>query len=126
MAALLLGLLVFGRSEYLDAYDSTGQIFLALALAGYSGLIAASSISPASRARAIPHAGAEDIEMKMQSSSASCFRPAHGMGRFPAVCRKRLEAEKPSTQPLDRHRNRRPLRQYPARPGRGAEPALLA
>lgn len=40
MAALLLGLLVFGRSEYLDAYDSTGgQVFLAVALGGYAALI---------------------------------------------------------------------------------------
>jgi hypothetical protein len=40
MAALVLGLLVFGRSEYLDAYDSTGgQIFLALALGAYAALI---------------------------------------------------------------------------------------
>lgn len=40
MAGLLMGLLVFGRSEYLDAYDSTGgQIFLAAALTGYAALI---------------------------------------------------------------------------------------
>jgi hypothetical protein len=40
MGGLVLGLLVFGRSEYLDAYDSTGgQIFLAAALAGYAALI---------------------------------------------------------------------------------------
>lgn len=40
MAGLLLGLLVFGRSEYLDAYDSAaGQLFLAFALAGYTALI---------------------------------------------------------------------------------------
>jgi hypothetical protein len=40
MGALVIGLLVFGRSEYLDAYDTTrGQIFLGIALAGYAGLI---------------------------------------------------------------------------------------
>lgn len=40
MAALVLALLVFGRTEYLDAYDSAGgQLFLGLALAGYAGLI---------------------------------------------------------------------------------------
>lgn len=40
MAALVVLLLVFGRSEYLAAYDTTGgQIFLGLALAGYVGLI---------------------------------------------------------------------------------------
>ena len=40
MGALVVGLLVFGRSEYLDAYDTVGgQVFLGLALAGYVGLI---------------------------------------------------------------------------------------
>ena len=40
MGALVIGLLVFGRSEYLDAYDTTGgQLFLGVALAGYAGLI---------------------------------------------------------------------------------------
>ncbi len=40
MAFLLIGLLVFGRSEYLDAYDSTvGQIFLGVCLAVYAALI---------------------------------------------------------------------------------------
>jgi len=40
MGGLVLLLLVFGRSEYLDAYDEPGgQIFLALALAAYAGLI---------------------------------------------------------------------------------------
>jgi hypothetical protein len=40
MGALVVGLLVFGRSEYLDAYDTTGgQVFLGIALAGYAGLI---------------------------------------------------------------------------------------
>lgn len=40
MGGLVFGLLVFGRSEYLDAYDSTrGQVFLAAALAGYAALI---------------------------------------------------------------------------------------
>jgi len=40
MAALVVMLLVFGRSEYLAAYDTTGgQIFLGLALAAYVGLI---------------------------------------------------------------------------------------
>jgi hypothetical protein len=40
MGALVVGLLVFGRSEYLDAYDTTGgQVFLGVALAGYAGLI---------------------------------------------------------------------------------------
>jgi tight adherence protein B len=40
MVALVIGLLVFGRSEYLDAYDSaTGQLFLALALLAYAALI---------------------------------------------------------------------------------------
>lgn len=40
MGTLVVGLLVFGRNEYLDAYDTTGgQIFLGIALAGYAGLI---------------------------------------------------------------------------------------
>jgi hypothetical protein len=40
MGTLVLGLLVFGRSEYLDAYDSAGgQLFLGVALAGYAALI---------------------------------------------------------------------------------------
>ncbi len=40
MATLVVGLLVFGRSEYLDAYDSTGgQLFLGVALAAYAALI---------------------------------------------------------------------------------------
>lgn len=40
MGGLVLTLLVFGRSQYLDAYDDTaGQVFLAGALAGYSALI---------------------------------------------------------------------------------------
>ncbi len=40
MAILLLGLLVFGRSEYLDTYDSTGgQIFLGVCLVLYAVLI---------------------------------------------------------------------------------------
>ncbi len=40
MGALVIGLLVFGRSEYLDAYDSPGgQLFLSVALAVYVALI---------------------------------------------------------------------------------------
>jgi len=40
MSLLVVGLLVFGRSEYLDAYDSTGgQLFLGVALAAYAGLV---------------------------------------------------------------------------------------
>lgn len=40
MGGLVIGLLVFGRSEYLDAYDRPGgQAFLACALAGYAALI---------------------------------------------------------------------------------------
>lgn len=40
MGALVLGLLLLGRSEYLDAYDTTGgQVFLAVSLAGYAALI---------------------------------------------------------------------------------------
>ena len=40
MGALVLGLLLLGRSEYLTAYDTaTGQVFLAAALAGYAALI---------------------------------------------------------------------------------------
>ena len=40
MGTLVVGLLVFGRSEYLAAYDTTGgQLFLGLALAAYVGLI---------------------------------------------------------------------------------------
>lgn len=40
MAILLLGLLVFGRSEYLDAYDSVGgQVFLGVCLTLYAVLI---------------------------------------------------------------------------------------
>lgn len=40
MAALLVALFVFGRSEYLRAYDDpAGQAFLAVALVGYAALI---------------------------------------------------------------------------------------
>jgi hypothetical protein len=40
MGGLVVALLVFGRSEYLDAYDSgTGQVFLTAALGGYAALI---------------------------------------------------------------------------------------
>ena len=40
MGALVVLLLVFGRSRYLDAYDTAGgQLFLGVALAGYAGLI---------------------------------------------------------------------------------------
>jgi hypothetical protein len=40
MDALVLGLLVLGRNEYLDAYDTAGgQLFLACALAGYALLL---------------------------------------------------------------------------------------
>ena len=40
MGALVVGLLVFGRSEYLDAYDTPGgQLFLGVMLAGYVALI---------------------------------------------------------------------------------------
>lgn len=40
MAVLVMLLLVFGRSQYLDAYDEpAGQVFLAVALAGYGALI---------------------------------------------------------------------------------------
>lgn len=40
MGALVLGLLLLGRSQYLTAYDTaTGQVFLAAALIGYAALI---------------------------------------------------------------------------------------
>lgn len=40
MGTLVVSLLVFGRSQYLDAYDTTGgQLFLGVALAGYAALI---------------------------------------------------------------------------------------
>jgi hypothetical protein len=40
MGGLVVGLLVFGRSSYLDSYDRpSGQIFLAACLAGYVALI---------------------------------------------------------------------------------------
>lgn len=40
MGALVLGLLLLGRSEYLAAYDQpSGQVFLAAALAGYAALL---------------------------------------------------------------------------------------
>ena len=40
MGALVIGLLVFGRSRYLAAYDEpSGQVFLGAALAGYVALI---------------------------------------------------------------------------------------
>ena len=40
MGTLVLGLLVLGRSQYLDAYDEpSGQLFLAASLAGYMALI---------------------------------------------------------------------------------------
>ena len=41
MAALVVALFVFGRSDYLRAYDeASGQLFLAVAVAGYAGLLA--------------------------------------------------------------------------------------
>lgn len=40
MSLLILGLLVFGRSEYLDSYDTTGgQVFLTVSLGLYAALI---------------------------------------------------------------------------------------
>ena len=40
MAALVVALFVFGRSDYLQAYDeASGQLFLAVAVAGYAGLL---------------------------------------------------------------------------------------
>ena len=40
MSALVMALLVFGRVEYLDAYDDTaGQAFLAVSLVGYVALL---------------------------------------------------------------------------------------
>jgi hypothetical protein len=40
MSALVLSLLVLGRVDYLDAYDATaGQVFLAVSLVGYVGLL---------------------------------------------------------------------------------------
>lgn len=40
MSALVVALLVFGRVEYLDAYDEpAGQVFLAVSLAGYAALL---------------------------------------------------------------------------------------
>ncbi|MGA1439429.1 MAG: type II secretion system F family protein [Ilumatobacteraceae bacterium] len=40
MSGLVLALLVFGRVEYLDAYDDpAGQVVLTCALAGYAGLL---------------------------------------------------------------------------------------
>lgn len=40
MGGLVLALLLFGRSTYLDAYDTVGgQLFLSLALLGYAALI---------------------------------------------------------------------------------------
>ncbi len=40
MGGLVTGLLVFGRSQYLDAYDEVdGQVFLACSLAGFVALI---------------------------------------------------------------------------------------
>ena len=41
MAALVVALFVFGRSDYLHAYDeASGQLFLAVAVAGYAVLLA--------------------------------------------------------------------------------------
>jgi hypothetical protein len=41
MGALVVALFVFGRSDYLRAYDeASGQLFLAIAVAGYAGLLA--------------------------------------------------------------------------------------
>ncbi len=41
MAALVVALFVFGRSDYLRAYDEpSGQLFLAVAVAAYAGLLA--------------------------------------------------------------------------------------
>ncbi|HEX6656931.1 MAG TPA: hypothetical protein VF065_02545, partial [Ilumatobacter sp.] len=41
MGTLVVGLFVFGRTEYLRAYDeASGQLFLAVAVAGYAGLLA--------------------------------------------------------------------------------------
>lgn len=40
MSALVIALLVFGRVEYLDAYDEpAGQLFLSVSLAGYAALL---------------------------------------------------------------------------------------
>lgn len=40
MGVLVVALLVFGRHDYLDAYDTTsGQVFLTVALIGYAALI---------------------------------------------------------------------------------------
>lgn len=40
MSGLVLALLVFGRAEYLDAYDEpAGQLFLSVCLAGYAALL---------------------------------------------------------------------------------------
>jgi hypothetical protein len=40
MSALVVALLVFGRVEYLDAYDEpAGQLFLSVSLAGYAALL---------------------------------------------------------------------------------------
>lgn len=40
MGALVVGLFLFGRSDYLDAYDTTGgQLFLTVALVGYAALL---------------------------------------------------------------------------------------
>ena len=40
MAALVVALFVFGRSDYLRAYDeASGQLFLAVAVAGYAVLL---------------------------------------------------------------------------------------
>ena len=40
MSGLVIALMIFGRSDYLDAYDTTsGQLFLGGALAGYAALI---------------------------------------------------------------------------------------
>jgi hypothetical protein len=40
MGALVLGLLLLGRSSYLDAYDTTaGQVYLAASLVGYAALV---------------------------------------------------------------------------------------
>lgn len=40
MSTLVMSLLVFGRVEYLDAYDDTaGQVFLAVSLVGYVALL---------------------------------------------------------------------------------------
>lgn len=74
MGALVIGLLVFGRSQYLDAYDEpAGQVFLGVSLAGYVALIIR-----VQRLAAFPRPGRF---LTARAPGAQPTAPAHGSFR---------------------------------------------